>query len=58
LAASIHSETLLSAALLKQRKSITAEQIKEYQDSQLLIADESSFAKPSELVTLHNQLSA
>lgn len=56
-AASMHGETLASAALLRQRKVISAEQIKEWENSRLLIIDESSFAKGSELVTLHKQLS-
>jgi hypothetical protein len=56
-ATSIHGETLASAALLRQRKVISAEQIKECENSRLLIIDESSFAKGSKLVTLHKQLS-
>jgi hypothetical protein len=43
--------------MAKQQKVISAEQIKEWENSRLLIIDESSFAKGSELVTLHKQLS-
>ena len=43
---------------MNQRKPITAEQIKEYEDARLIIADESSFAKGSELVKFHQQMSA
>jgi len=57
-ATSIHGETLSSAALLNQKRSVTIEQMKEWENARLVIIDEISFAKGSEILTLHKQLSA
>jgi type II secretory pathway predicted ATPase ExeA len=54
----IHGKTLSLAALLNQKRCVTIEQMKEWENAQLVIIDEISFAKGSALLTLHKQLTA